>query len=559
MVKRKCSLFLLVVLLGVSLMAEVYAAKASVWATPAVITPDEPFTLTINVEGSTAGRPDLSVLKKDFQTLSQNNSSAISIINGTTSIKNSWTITLLPKSKGKLTVPAIKIGNDFTNPITIEVTDTLPESEQADKEVFIETDVIPSSPYVSGQILITQKLHHAVPIDNASLTPPEIEDDAAEILVLNSRPSYYRTVDDRRYQVIERSYAIFPKRSGQINIAASQFRAVVPDARQTGNGFGMLNMFTSGRSVRAFSKPMTIDVKPRSASFTGQEWLPAKNLTVYGKWSKPVDQLVAGEPVELVLGIIADGLRAEQLPDMQLDLPQGIKSYAEPVELKNNTTNSGVTGEWKQKFTLIPAGGGEINLPEIRVPWWNVTTDAEEVSVLFSQTLKISGEPLAKKDLEVDSSTYNEAVTEEQVSQGRVWWYLGITLAGLLLGGIAYWMRRYHRIKQSRIHKQQHIDKIWEQLANATKRRSAKDMERAVMTWAREIAGIRPATLEAIAEASDGYLGAEIRDLSAALYAQRDVQWDGRNLYQKLRKFSASEARKRQQDLGGLAALNPVT
>lgn len=557
MVKKGRSLLCMLLILSTSFMMEAYAAKASVWATPSVMTPDEPFTLTINVEGSSEGRPDLSVLKKDFQVLGQNNSSAISIINGSTSIKKSWAITLLPKSKGKLTVPAIKVGKDFTNPITIEVTDTLPESEQADKEVFIETDVTPTSPYVSGQILITQKLHHAVPIDNASLTPPEIEDDAAEILVLNSRPNYYRTVNGRRYQVIERSYAIFPKRSGQINMAASRFRAVVPDERQTGNGFGMFNMFTSGRTVRAFSKPITIDVKSRNSAYTGQEWLPAKNLTVYGKWSKPVDQLVAGEPVTLVLGIIADGLRAEQLPDLQLDLPKGVKSYADPVELKNNKTNSGVTGEWVQKFTLIPAGGGEINLPEIRIPWWNVTTDEEEVAVLFSEVLKISGEPMAEKDLEMESSTVKEGVNTEEAPGNKIGWYLGVSFAGLLLGGIAYFVKRYRIIKQSQLDKQKHIDQVWEGLVAATKQKSAVAMQVAVTQWAKEIVGINPATLEAIAEAEDGFLKKEIQALSEALYAKRDVSWDGVSLYKKLKQFPSIDAHKSQQNLGGLPALNP--
>ncbi|CAA6825425.1 MAG: Oxygen tolerance [uncultured Thiotrichaceae bacterium] len=557
MVKKGCFLFCLIAMLSMTFMMEAYAAKASVWATPTVMTPDEPFTLTVSVEGASAGRPDLSVLKKDFQILSQKNSSAISVINGSTNIKNSWAITLLPKRKGKLTVPAIKVGQDFTNPITIEVTDTLPENDQADKEVFIETDITPSSPYVSGQILITQKLHHAVPIDNASLTLPEVEDDAAEILVLNNRPSYYRTVNNRRYQVIERSYAIFPKRSGEINIAASRFRAVVPDARQTGNGFGMFNMFTSGRSVRAFSKPITIDVKPRNSAYTGQEWLPAKNLTVYGKWSKPVDQLMSGEPVTLVLGIIADGLRAEQLPDLQLNLPKGIKSYAEPVELKNNKTNSGVTGEWIQKFTLIPAGGGEINLPEIYIPWWNVTTDEEEVAVLFSETLKISGEPMTEKGLEMDSSPVKEGIAVEEPLQEKIGWYVGILLAGLLLGGIAYLARCYQLIKQSQGDKQKHIDKVWEQLATAVKQKSAVAMQIAVTRWAKEIAGITPVTLEAIADAENGFLRTEIQALSEALYAKREVSWDGRPLYQKLKQFPSLEANKSQQDLGGLEALNP--
>lgn len=559
MVKKACALFCLFLLLGTTIMADVYAAKASVWATPSLITPDETFNLTITVEGSSAGRPELSVLEKDFQILNQVNSSAISMINGSTSIKKSWTITLLPKRKGKLTIPVIKVGEDFTNPITVEVTDTLPDNNKADKEVFIETDVTPVAPYVSGQILITQKLHHAVPIDNASLTPPEIEGDAAEVLALNSRPSYYRTVNDRRYQVIERSYAVFPKRSGKINIEAARFKAVVPDERQTGNGFGMFNMFSSGRTIRAFSKPMSIEVKSRNPAYTGKEWLPAKNLTVYGRWSKPVNQLVAGEPVTLALGIIADGLRAEQLPDMQLDLPRGIKSYAEPVELKNNTTNSGVSGEWKQTFTLIPAGGGEINLPEIRIPWWNVTTDTEEVAVLFSETLKISGEPMAAKDFEISKPADNPRQHESAtISSSYIAWYVGGGFALLVIAGSIFLTRRYRMTKRFEQKRQRQQDKIWEQLADAGRKKSAGDMQNAVIQWAKEIAKIRPATMEAIAEAENGFLRVEIQALSAALYGKQTVSWDGLALYKKLKAFSAVHENTLQKGSSKLVELNPI-
>ena len=89
-----------------SLSSLLYAEKVSVWLNPAVVGPSQPVTLTISVESSNDGKPDLSVLEKDFQILHRSNSSSISMSNGGTGgtkIRRDWDVVLR-----KMTFPAFR-------------------------------------------------------------------------------------------------------------------------------------------------------------------------------------------------------------------------------------------------------------------------------------------------------------------------------------------------------------------------------------------------------------------------------------------------------------------
>src|SRR5690554_1398542 len=52
-----------------------------------------------------------------------------------------------------------------------------------------------------------------------------------------------------------------------------------------------------------------------------------------------------------------------------------------------------VIGQVEQTQALVPVPGhsGEVVLPEIRVPWWDVVEDREKVAVLPARTLQLTG------------------------------------------------------------------------------------------------------------------------------------------------------------------------
>lgn len=82
----------------------------------------QPFSLFLEAKGEVESPPDLSVLHGAFEILGHSQRRNVQVINGRSVHSASLTLTLRPKSSGKLTIPAISFGKDRTQPIAFEVT-----------------------------------------------------------------------------------------------------------------------------------------------------------------------------------------------------------------------------------------------------------------------------------------------------------------------------------------------------------------------------------------------------------------------------------------------------
>ena len=128
--------YIMLILLMISFSAPLWAdVRATTDRT--VVGIDE--TITLNIQSKNgSGSLDLDVLKKDFQIMGQSQSQNYSFINGHASSTKTWTITLLPRSTGELTIPAIKVGNEQTKqiPLVIQKQSTTPALDG--KEFFLK-------------------------------------------------------------------------------------------------------------------------------------------------------------------------------------------------------------------------------------------------------------------------------------------------------------------------------------------------------------------------------------------------------------------------------------
>ncbi|MES9847869.1 MAG: BatD family protein, partial [Candidatus Thiodiazotropha sp.] len=84
---------------------------------------DQPVRLILQMEGEQEMTPDLSELERLFEIVGRSTQQSISIINGKMSAKRSLTLTLLPRQTGSLEIPPIRIGNESTEALVLEVTE----------------------------------------------------------------------------------------------------------------------------------------------------------------------------------------------------------------------------------------------------------------------------------------------------------------------------------------------------------------------------------------------------------------------------------------------------
>src|SRR6218665_1328520 len=197
-------------------------------------------TLELSLESDDAtlfGKPDLTPLDEAFDVLGTRQINRLTTIDGSARATTRWIITLQPKNVGNVLIPALSLGENKSEPITLQVIKT---DQNADSEsvapVFIDASLDQDSVYVQAQAILTLRIYHSVSLyDDSALTPLQIAD--ARIESLGDPRTYEKEINGVRHGVIELRYAIYPQQSGELEIPALVFSATVADRTQNNSGY----------------------------------------------------------------------------------------------------------------------------------------------------------------------------------------------------------------------------------------------------------------------------------------------------------------------------------
>jgi hypothetical protein len=388
---RRYSLFSILIL-QFMLLPYAVAANISAYLDRSEVRMDESFTLTYEAEGSVDDEPDFSPLRLYFDILNSGKSSSMSIINGSVSRKTSWNLSLMAKQAGTFIIPAIKFGSDSSKPMTIKVLPASATPSAQNSNVYLQSEVSSSTGYVQGELIYTIRLFHAVDINNGSLSDPKLSDADAIVIKLGDDKKYQTIKNNRRFGVIERSYAIFPQQSGKLTINPIEFTGQVATQQQSFFSFGQMpfNIGNVGKTVRVFSKKSQLDIKPVPPGFTKGQWLPAESITLTEDWPKG-KEIKVGDPITRTITLKANGLTASQLPKISQPDIDGLKQYPDQPVINDEQSPSGIIGQRQEKIAMIPTKAGTYELPEISIAWWNTQTNQQEIAHLPARTFKVIG------------------------------------------------------------------------------------------------------------------------------------------------------------------------
>lgn len=511
-----------------------------------VIAESDVLTLVLSTDQQNT-QPDLSVLQADFEVVGQSQQTHMSVVNGQVTHKLSWRLSLYPLRVGELTIPAILVGQEQTNPITITVQPQSAASQsatsQARPDIKVEIEALPSEAYVQQQVLVKQRLLLGEGDYQLSQRPtleaPHIEKGKGTLSEVGKPRRFNITRNGKRYRVIERLLVLSARESGNIVLSRTRFEGVVTKKQATHDFFAF-----AGKTERRITRPLTVKIKPQPPTYKGKYWLPAKQLSLSAHWDKPVDQLKAGEPVTLTIATIAEGLLAEQLPALEIPAPVGMKVYSDQPELKDDGRKEGTVGIRQDKWVFIATGSGEFELPEIKLDWWNVKTQQVEVATLEAVTLKASGEVAAQKEEPVELGSEDKALSEKEVIKNESsefsYWFWGLALLLLGLLSVLYANRCYlarlwsfSEVNHSKVAKAK--------LKQSCVENNAKQAYEALSLWAKGGLGLSSPFLVELKKESPFDLLREIEILEAYLYHQGALEkWEGDKLWLAVQSFEKS-------------------
>ena len=499
--------------------------------------------------------PDLSALRHDFTLVGSQRMVSYTLINGKAHSLNQWIILLMPKHPGKITVPVIQIGQEITQERLIEVTEenvsTQPEDGKS-KAVKFVTQVSELNPYVNQQIIYTVKLYNNRRLLDADYQPPKVKD--ALMVSLGNAKRYQVTENGVPYAVEELQYGFFPQKSGELTITPPQFRALLFDS-------------VMGK-VQIRAKTIKLHVKPEPVSGAKQHWLPAKKIYLTETYDSQGDKLVLGAMVVRTVTVKAVGVAAQLLPSLSFAANNQFSVYPETPTEETQYQHSDLLGVVTVKVTYLFNKPGTVEIPELKLPWFNTLTDKPEVASLSARTITVIDSAMGQKltptvpksvssgQLPITKMASPIAITAPLPTPPvsfRIFWTIVVSFifVGVVALFLWWWMRNSNHRKRIRLARKQVRIACVHNDPN-----TAKD---ALIHWARNLwpqqQFFNLTDIEKmLGECS---LSHSINRLSQHLYDGKKTQWLGKELWLHFAAYKLTKEKADKKNKLSLPPINP--
>jgi hypothetical protein len=449
-----CTAFLAGVVQAAQLLATVSDTKVQV---------GQSIQLNLSLKDAKAKNPpDFTRLSRDFRIYSQQQYSTYTSTNGVISSEAGWDITLIPLHEGELVIPSIQILSDnglLSSPELRVV--VLPaakynsssgqtNSRQQDTAATDNADdgigisllasTNKTTAYVKEPIIYTLKIIGHRPFMNVALE--DIKSNDATIDKIGEPKQYSQIINGRPAHVIELKYYVTPVSPGKIVITPAEIRGEIQaPTLQTPTHRSFLNNFLLNDAMHFKPFSMRGDVITLNAlkpATQDGDWLPLQNLAITEEWSG-LENPKVGDTIVRKIKLIAKGGFSNQLPGLQsYNELSGVKTYADkPIYSDNLATNADqLVASKEETFTLIATQPGNITLPQISIPWWNLQSSKLDYARLPAKTINILPAATASSsdsliDYSTQTSESSKPVSLIDILQQNL--VVFVLIAGLLL------------------------------------------------------------------------------------------------------------------------------
>ncbi len=497
---------------------------------------DESFQLILTQSGQAKGAPDLRGLQKDFRILGTARQVSYAVINGQSTLSSQWVITLKPLKSGVLSIPAIKIGSEQSNPMTINVESSTSSTVHSPQEelngdsqaLMLHARVDGERPYINQEVIYTVTLYNSKRLLDAQYEPPQAED---TLIIPLGDTKHYQTVQDNvAYVVEEQKYALFPQKSGLLTIHSPSFTALV------------YNFDTQRVSVR--DKDSQLEIQPIPKQYTSGQWLPAKNVLLTEQYEQTGQSMVQGSTLVRTITVQGGGIPAQLIPSLHFDSTDEFAVYPEKGKEQNSVKDGQLQGTIEFKVTYLFNKPGTVLLPEVRLPWFNTQTGEPEVAILAPRSLEIIpvvGTPdiQAPPVINVLSSTDSllsvpkkHTASLTTISATNNVWLVALFFAVAWLATLCLWGWQKHR-KNKTVNN-------YKKIQAACRYSNPHQARDALLLWARvqwpDAAILNLDDVSLIVH--DSALKQQIQVLSQALYQHTtSTSWQGETLWQVMKNF----------------------
>lgn len=530
------------------------AAELSVKVDRQKLYEDESLVLSVQLRNGAAA---FDPIIEDFEIVQRSQGSQVQYINGVRSDSQSWEFVLAPKRAGLLSIPAFEMAGAISEELKVTVESIGSRAQQnEDRPFFLRTSVSNKTPFVQQQIIYTMKLYQQTPIVDGNVTEPDHADIQIERLGLDR--SYMEQVDGREYSVLERRYALFAQRSGEIVLPAINLNARVSTGQSTNRLFA-----PDTRNIRVRAQSITLDVKAATDAYRAAWWLASSNVVGEAKW-QPEDAQV-GQPLTLEVLIAAEGVMPAQIPVIADPSLPSVRMYSDGSRAAKKAGAEGVVSQRVTRWTIIPMRPGKLEVAAFTLPWWDLESNSQKTLTINVPALHVTGEMPADSVLEpsdevqIDNGGEAEdqqvvASEESSEAKAKVWlwfsdWRTQVVLVSIVaLASLVIRRRRRRPLPLQTDEQLRSPDAAMVRLFEAVTRADVKTARDALLDWGTGTFGQEIRSLPHLAErVDDPEFSKLILELDVLCYRDKG-RWYGEPLQEKLKAYKPQQSAVADKD-----------
>ena len=421
--------------------------------------------------------------------------------------------------------------------------------------MFISAELDAEETYVQAQSLLRIRIYRMVQTRQPRLYEPEISGVDTLMEIAGDDQNYESVINGKTYDVIERVYALFPQESGSLEIAPIRFEARI---LKNGGITGRKTFQSKGSSIKV------LPISPPPADYPNADWLPARNVTISEEWSRDLQNLRSGEPITRQMNITAIGQLSTQLPSIEYIIDDRLKIYPDKPKFFDRIEVLGMVASRTDQYAMIGMEAGEIELPGVELPWWDINAKEWKVASLPAKkiTIKPSMDELVDEKIipieeELEISQPNQIVSDE------LWRNISGVMAGLWILTMLLWF--YSKPVKKRKRKEiielpyKKLERELRKAKNAALSNEKEKFKQALYDWSKiKWPEDNPRSVEEIAFRVKNPFSDELKVFSKIAYGSDQNQlWDGKTMASAIMNISFSDVTDRKKNDRVLPPLAP--
>jgi len=510
---------------------------------------------------------DTSILDTDFIVLDTRSSVSRVVESEKKLHRMHWAVQLVPRRIGNLYIPALKFGENHSEPMLLEVK---PASalQQAQQSVFVEVEAYPPNPYPGQQTRIVTRLFHNLELYDVTLAEPE----TSQAQVMRSgRELHYKVIrGDTSYQVLERSIVLTPNAGEQISFKPAIYRGSI----RPGNA---ARSTATTRYIYRHSNVLSLKLRALPPGFDIANWLPAQRVELEIEWDDMDTNPRPGDSLGVTLSLRVSGLPGEALPaDLLLHQSEQYQIYADKetrsTQIEGAPGEEQFSGSLQQRYAIIFDQAGEITLPGLNLHWWNLDLDRAAVTSVAATGMTVSASEASAASSPVTgdstSGAENGGAVKGQGTSARGlippglyqhWTWLLLLPGGLLMVTLLMLAKPLYARILARLRLVGKRRRCLQNLKQACRSNDAAQTRRELMKWGRvHWRDHRIYSLHQLARpGQSAHWARELAGLDAAVFALQVDDWRGNALWELIRQEVKSGYAKKQPRTSLLPGLYP--